>query len=225
VKNRVFQSRFSTTHLTICLKILLPLYSIKLVYFNHIPMNWIYTPWPWYIAGPLIGLTVPALYLVGNKSFGISSTLRHICAACIPNKILFFQYDWKKESWNLVFVLGITLGGFIASTWLRSSTTPLDINPLLIEKLSNAYQINSFSNLLPSEIFGIQHIGELRTWLFSLIGGLFVGFGTRYAGGCTSGHSITGLATLQMTSLIATICFMIGGIFSSWVIVPFLLSL
>ncbi len=188
-------------------------------------MEWIYSPWPWYIAGPLIGLTVPALYLAGNKSFGISSTLRHLCAACIPNKVPFFQYDWKKERWNLVFVLGITLGAFIAATWLRSSSAELELHPLLKTELSTAYGIHSFSNLLPTEVFGIQHLSELRTWLFSLIGGLFVGFGTRYAGGCTSGHSITGLATLQLTSLIATICFMIGGVLSSWFIVPFLLSL
>jgi uncharacterized protein len=188
-------------------------------------MNWILAPWPWYIAGPLVGLTVPALYLAGNKSFGISSTLRHICAACIPNKIPFFQYDWKKEVWNLVFVTGITLGAFIAATWLRSPDSLLNLNPTLQYTLLKEHQINSFNSLLPTEIFGIEHLFELRTWLFSLVGGLFVGFGTRYAGGCTSGHSITGLATLQLASLIATICFMIGGIVSSWFIVPYLLSI
>jgi uncharacterized protein len=188
-------------------------------------MEWIHSPWPWYIAGPLIGLTVPALYLVGNKSFGISSTLRHICAACIPNKIPFFQYDWKKESWNLLFVLGITLGAFIAATWLRSSTADIVLHPVLKTNLSHQYGITSFSELLPTEIFGMDHVFELRTWIFSLVGGILVGFGTRYAGGCTSGHSITGLATLQWPSLVATICFMIGGILSSWFIVPFLLSL
>ena len=188
-------------------------------------MDWILMPWPWYIAGPLIGLTVPALYLVGNKSFGISSTLRHICAACIPTKIPFFQYDWKKETWNLVFVLGIALGAFIAATWLCSSDALLDLNSSLKVDLHNSQQINTFNKLMPTEIFGTEHIFELRTWLFSLVGGLLVGFGTRYAGGCTSGHSITGLATLQFASLIATICFMIGGIVSSWFIVPYLLSL
>jgi uncharacterized protein len=188
-------------------------------------MEWIYSSWPWYIAGPLIGLTVPALYLAGNKSFGISSTLRHICAACIPTKVHFFQYDWKKENWNLVFVLGITLGAFIAVMCLRSSAAELELHPVLKTDLSNRYDITSFSHLLPTEIFGIEHLFELRTWLFSLIGGLLVGFGTRYAGGCTSGHSITGLATLQWASLVATICFMIGGILSSWFLVPFLLSL
>ncbi|MFX9050355.1 YeeE/YedE family protein, partial [Acinetobacter baumannii] len=77
-------------------------------------------PWPWYIAGPLIGLTVPTLLILGNKSFGISASLRHICAACLPGKIPFFQYNWKKEAWNLFFVLGILLGGIVAILFLAN---------------------------------------------------------------------------------------------------------
>ncbi|MBC7485450.1 MAG: YeeE/YedE family protein [Cytophagaceae bacterium] len=188
-------------------------------------MEWIYAPWPWYIAGPLIGLTVPALYLAGNKSFGISSTLRHLCAACIPSKVPFFQYDWKKESWNLLFAAGIVIGAFIAATWFRLPDVEIQLNPELKQNLSANYEITNFTALLPVEVFGIQHLGELRTWIFSLFGGFLVGFGTRYAGGCTSGHAITGLSTLQWPSLVATITFMIAGIFASWLIVPFLLSL
>lgn len=187
-------------------------------------MEWIFAPWPWYIAGPLIGLTVPALYLAGNKSFGISSTLRHLCAACIPNKVPFFQYDWKKETWNLLFATGIVIGALIASTWLRSGAE-LDLHPDLKQQLSTRYGISTFNELMPVEIFSISRLGELRTWIFSLLGGLFVGFGTRYAGGCTSGHAITGLSTLQWPSLVATITFMIAGVIASWYIVPFFLSL
>lgn len=188
-------------------------------------MEWIYAPWPWYIAGPLIGLTVPALYLAGNKSFGISSTLRHICAACIPTQVPFFQYDWKKESWNLVFVTGIVIGSFLAAVWLRLPDLEIQLNPDLKNDLTTRYGITSFNELMPTEIFGYQHLQELRTWIFSLFGGFLVGFGTRYAGGCTSGHAITGLATLQWPSLVATVTFMISGIIASWFIVPFLLSL
>ncbi len=83
-------------------------------------MEWIIQPWPWYVAGPMIGLTVPTLLIVGNKSFGISSSLRHICAACIPAGIPFFTYNWKKEMWNLLFVVGILIGGFIAATFLAN---------------------------------------------------------------------------------------------------------
>src|SRR6185503_6519697 len=114
-------------------------------------MNILSEPWPWYIAGPLIGLTVPALLLMGNKSFGISSSLRHICAACIPANINFFNYDWKKEAWNLFFVLGILLGGVIAVGLLKNPE-PVQIHARLATDLAG-YGITDHSNLLPSEIF------------------------------------------------------------------------
>jgi uncharacterized protein len=90
---------------------------------------------PWYIAGPLIGLMVPTLLILGNKAFGVSSSLRHICAACLPAKIPFFSYDWKKETWNLFFVAGILIGGFIAGT-LLFNPQPVQINPKLLAELS-----------------------------------------------------------------------------------------
>ena len=108
-------------------------------------------PWPWYVAGPLIGLVVPALLLSGNKAFGISSSLRHICAACLPAKIPFFQYDWKKESWNLWFVAGITLGGFIASTFL-SLHQPIALSGQTIEALQKQ-GLQDFRGLMPKDIF------------------------------------------------------------------------
>jgi hypothetical protein len=107
-------------------------------------------PWPWYVAGPLIGLTVPVLLIIGNKSFGISSSLRHICAACIPANISFFKYDWKKESWNLFFVLGIFLGGMIAAYFL-ANPNPVEITPQLSEQLAS-YGITDHSGLLPKEL-------------------------------------------------------------------------
>jgi uncharacterized membrane protein YedE/YeeE len=93
------------------------------------------SPWPWYVAGTLIGLIVPALLILGNKHFGISSNLRHICAACIPSNIPFFKYDWKKESWNLFFIGGIFIGGFIAAQFLGSDA-PILIHPDLANPLS-----------------------------------------------------------------------------------------
>ncbi|HYH55473.1 MAG TPA: YeeE/YedE thiosulfate transporter family protein [Anseongella sp.] len=155
--------------------------------------------WPWYIAGPLIGLTVPALLLLGNKLFGISSSLKHICAACFPAGIPFFKYDWKKEAWNLFFVAGIVAGAYLA-------TMP------------------EGGNFLPPEI-SWQNMAHLQGWIFTLGGGFMVGFGTRYAGGCTSGHSITGLSSLQWPSLVATLCFMAGGFAMTHLILPYLLRL
>ncbi|AIL44724.1 YeeE/YedE family protein [Elizabethkingia anophelis] len=180
-------------------------------------------PWPWYIAGPLIGLTVPALLILGNKSFGISSSLRHICASCIPANISFFKYDWKKEAWNLFFVFGIFLGGVIAVT-LLNNPDPVKVNPKLAEELSG-YGISDYSNLVPAEIFNWNALLSIRGFIMMIVGGFLVGFGTRYAGGCTSGHAIMGLSNLQWPSLVATICFMVGGFIMANLILPFILSL
>lgn len=180
-------------------------------------------PWPWYIAGPLIGLTVPALLIMGNKSFGISSSLRHVCAACMPAGIPFFQYNWKKEAWNLFFVFGIFIGGFIAGHYLVNPDN-IEISPALAAELAG-YGITDFSNLVPVDIANWDTLFTLKGFILMVAGGLMVGFGTRYAGGCTSGHAIMGLSNLQVPSLIATICFMIGGFVMANFILPHILSL
>jgi len=180
-------------------------------------------PWPWYIAGPLIGLTVPALLILGNKSFGISSSLRHICAACIPANISFFKYEWKKESWNLFFVLGIFFGGIIAAQFLMNSGE-ITVSPKLKAELAT-YGITDYSNLVPIQLMNFESLLTLKGFILMVVGGFLVGFGTRYAGGCTSGHAIMGLSNLQWPSLVATICFMIGGFFMANVILPIILSL
>jgi hypothetical protein len=180
-------------------------------------------PWPWYVAGPLIGLTVPTLLILGNKSFGISSSLRHICSACIPANIPFFKYDWKKEVWNLFFVFGIFLGGAIAVSLLANPNSMI-VSPKLVSELST-YGITHFNSLVPPDIMNWTSLFTLRGFIMIVVGGFFVGFGTRYAGGCTSGHAIMGLSNLQIPSLIATICFMAGGFIMANLILPLILSL
>lgn len=186
-------------------------------------LEFIKQPWPWYVAGPLIGLMVPALLLLGNKTFGISSSLRHICAACLPANISFFKYDWKKETWNLVFVFGILLGGYIAFILLRNEA-PVQVNANLVTEL-DSYGIRNYNNLVPAELFNWQNLFTLKGLIMMAGGGLLVGFGTRYAGGCTSGHSIMGLSNLQWPSLVATICFMVGGFIMANLILPYILKL
>lgn len=186
-------------------------------------LDFLTKPWPWYIAGPLIGLTVPALLIMGNKSFGISSSLRHACAACMPAGIPFFQYNWKKEAWNLFFVFGIFIGGIIASRYLVNPND-IVISPALERELAG-YGIANFSNLVPLDILNWDTLFTLKGFIMMVLGGFLVGFGTRYAGGCTSGHAIMGLSNLQVPSLIATICFMIGGIVMANFILPHILSL
>jgi uncharacterized membrane protein YedE/YeeE len=180
-------------------------------------------PWHWAIAGILIGLTVPTLLLIGNKKFGISSSLRHICAMCIPANIPFFKYQWRKEIWNLFFVLGVLLGGIIASQFLSN---PNDVVVADNTKASLAqFGITDFSKLMPTEIFSLANLFTLKGFFFFVIGGFLVGFGTRYAGGCTSGHAIMGISNLQMPSVIATCCFMVGGFFSANIILPLVFNL
>jgi uncharacterized membrane protein YedE/YeeE len=185
-------------------------------------MELIRKPWPWYVAGPLIGLTVPALLLLGNKSFGISSTLRHICAAAIPANISFFKYNWKRESWNLFFVAGIAVGGFIG-TFLLVNPDAIVIASSTKNDLA-ALGISDFSGLMPSDLFSVANILSLKGLVFMIFGGFLVGFGTRYAGGCTSGHAIMGLSNLQWPSLVATISFMIGGLICTNYLLPVLLK-
>ena len=186
-------------------------------------LEWLRQPWPWYIAGPVIGLMVPTLLLIGNKNLGISSSLRHICAACLPTKIPFFQYNWKKEIWNLFFVTGVLMGGYIAAT-LLASPDPVQVNAKLLTELQQ-YGITNHTHLVPVEVFNWSSLLTLKGFLLMIIGGFLVGFGTRYAGGCTSGHSIMGLSNLQLSSLIATICFMAGGFIMANLLMPIILTL
>lgn len=180
-------------------------------------------PWPWYVAGIIIGLIVPALLLLGNKHFGISANLRHICAACFPANIKFFKYDWKKEMWNLFFVVGILIGAFVAATFLTNPDV-VKVNPALLAELKG-YGISDTSEMLPAELFSWQSLLSVRGFIMLVVGGFLVGFGTRYAGGCTSGHSIMGMSNLQLPSLIATVSFMAGGFIMANLILPFILQL
>ena len=181
------------------------------------------SPWAWYIAGPLIGLMVPALLILGNKTLGISSSLRHVCAACIPAKIPFFHYDWKKEAWNLVFVAGIIVGSILIMLFFNNPN-PVDINPTLVAELKG-YGITEQHSLLPEQLFNWGQLFTFKGMFLMVFGGFLVGFGTRYAGGCTSGHAIMGLSNLQLPSLIATISFMVGGFIMANLILPFILKL
>ncbi len=158
-------------------------------------IEWLLQPWPWYVSGPLIGLTVPILLLLTGKNLGISSSLRHIGAACNPRTRLPYlskDYRWREHIWSIIFVIGIVIGGFIGNYLL--SADPV--------------------NFLPSGFVSI-------TGVFLLFGGgILIGFGTRYADGCTSGHTIMGISALNWPSLVATIFFFVGGLISTWLILP-----
>ena len=186
-------------------------------------LEWLSQPWPWYVAGPLLGLIVPLLLLIGGKSFGVSANLRHLCAAVLPTRVDFLRYDWKRQGlWNLTFALGILLGGFIAATLLASPDPYVQISEATRADLA-ALGITDFRGLVPSELFSWKGLMTLPGLVMVVLGGFLVGFGARYAGGCTSGHAITGLAALQFPSLVATIGFFIGGLIATYLILPLIL--
>ena len=187
-------------------------------------MEQITQPWPWYIAGPLIGLTVPIMLLLLNKSFGVSSTLRDVCAMCLSKtNIKFFQYDWKTQWWNLLFVLGIILGSTIVMQFIPNPEV-VDLSVNTINRL-NQMGITDVSGLVPKEIFNWTALDSPATLILICLGGFLIGFGTRYAGGCTSGHAIMGLSMFKPASLIAVFGFFIGGLIMTWLILPQILKL
>ncbi len=182
-------------------------------------MDWIFEPWPWYVAGPLIALIMFLLIFVG-KQFGMSSNLRTFCTMCgADKKADFFSFDWKAQRWNLVVVAGAIIGGFIGAHYL-SNDVAVAINPATISTLQELGFNSAGNAYLPDELFSLDALLSIKSVAILLIGGLLIGFGARYAGGCTSGHAISGLSNLQLPSLIAVIGFFIGGLFMIHVLFP-----
>lgn len=184
-------------------------------------MEIVLQPWPWYVTGPCIAL-VMFLLLYFGKTFGMSSNLRTLCAIGGAGKnVPFFKFDWQSQKWNLVVVAGAVFGGYMGYFWL-SDSSPIALSEATISDLSQLGFANVGNSLLPEELFSWEAVFSIKGILILLIGGFLVGFGTRYAGGCTSGHAITGLSSLQLPSLIAVIGFFIGGLIMIHLIYPIL---
>lgn len=181
-------------------------------------------PWPWYVAGPLVSLTMFSMLYFG-KSFGLSTTFSTVCTIGGAGKISnFFDIDWKKQVWNLVFVAGIIIGGFIASTWMQQPE-PITLAQDTVVKLQELGIQEPGESYLPGEIFSWQRLFTLPGFVLLVIGGFLGGFGARYAGGCTSGHVISGLSNLQFPSFIAVTGFFIGGLLATYIVFPLILQL
>lgn len=180
-------------------------------------------PWPWYVAGPLLGLFVPLLLLLGNRLLGLSANLRHICAAVIPSRPAFLRYDWRAAGgWNLAFAAGIVVGGFLAGS-VFANPEPVAVAASTRADLA-ALGIQDTTGLVPHEIFSWAALGTVPGIVLLVVGGLLVGFGTAWAGGCTSGHGLAGIADLQLPSLIALIAFFAGGVAGTWILLPLVLG-
>lgn len=187
-------------------------------------IDWLSQPWPWYVAGPLIAGVMFVLLFLG-RSFGVSSTLRSTCAALGAGKTSdFFRFDWRNQTWNLVFVAGAMIGGFVAAQWL-ANPEPVQLAGETVARLQSLGMEDPGAEYLPASIFRWEALLTLKGFIMLVGGGFLVGFGARYAGGCTSGHAISGLSNLQLPSLIAVIGFFIGGLIMTYFVLPWLLTL
>jgi uncharacterized membrane protein YedE/YeeE len=174
--------------------------------------------WPWYVSGPMIFL-IMAILIFSGKTFGFSANLSNICAMSgVGKAISYFNFDWKKQRWNIWFLVGSIAGGYISVHFLQS-THPLDLSPATVADLKQLH-IPFDGRMEPGSVFNWDYLLTARGLFIFLGGGFFIGFGTRYAGGCTSGHAISGLSSLQFPSLIAVIGFFIGGLVTTHFLFP-----
>ena len=182
-------------------------------------MDFILEPWAWYVGGPLIALTL-FLYFYFGQNFGASTNFETLCTMVGAGKVSdYFKKDWKERDFALLFVVGLIIGGYISSNFLIPNQT-IDLNPKTIQELTDLGFSNAGNQYFPDEIFSEDVIFSLKGFLILILSGFCIGFGTRYAGGCTSGHAITGLSSFQLPSLLAVIGFFIGGVIAVWFIIP-----
>ncbi|MFK8059393.1 MAG: YeeE/YedE family protein [Polaribacter sp.] len=182
-------------------------------------MDFILQPWPWFIGGPLIALSL-FLYFYLGQNFGASTNFETLCTMAGAGKVSdYFKKDWKHRDFALMFVIGLIIGGFISAAYLIPNQT-IDLNPKTVQELTDLGFSNVANQYFPDEIFSEEVVFSLKGFLILLVSGVLIGFGTRYAGGCTSGHAITGLSSFQLPSLLAVIGFFIGGIIATWFLIP-----
>lgn len=182
------------------------------------------SPWPWWVAGPLIGLVVPFMYWFGGRKWGISSALQHLCAAVLPAGIPLFTYDWRRRGgWQLAMAAGIVVGGYLGGRVLADPAGAVALSAAARTDLA-ALGLTDLGGVVPRELFGLDRLASLPGLVLVVGGGFLVGFGARWANGCTSGHAISGLANLQPSSLLAVLGFFAGGLVSAHLLLPLLLG-
>ncbi|HPG08506.1 MAG TPA: YeeE/YedE thiosulfate transporter family protein [Saprospiraceae bacterium] len=176
--------------------------------------DWISQPWPWYVGGPMIAIIMFILLWFGRE-FGISANFRVMCAADGAGEFAdFFKFDWSSQGWNLLVALGAMFGGYLASHYFIPNDGDMaHVSAATVASLQNLgmdYQVGHVP-LVP-EFYSWEALFSLQGILVIVVGGFLVGFGARYAGGCTSGHAISGISALQLPSMVAVVGFFMGGL-------------
>jgi hypothetical protein len=186
-------------------------------------IEFISQPWPWYVAGPILAL-IMFLLLYTGKNFGVSANLRTMCSIGGAGRWSdFFNFNWQAQSWNLVFVLGAIIGGYISHKYLLEQSA-VELAPAVVQDLKAMGFDKAGEEFYPSRIFSWDTLFSWQGVLVLIGGGFMIGFGARYAGGCTSGHAISGLSDLQWPSLLAVVGFFIGGLFMTYIVLPLIFS-
>lgn len=150
----------------------------------------------WAAAGAGIAAVTLTLLFVLNRRLGISTGFEDVCSLVLKAPYFRRERLLSARGWRLPFLAGLVLGGVISAV-LGGGWSP-------------SWELGMLDQRL-----GLGHAGKL-IWMF--VGGLFIGFGTRLAGGCTSGHGIFGLSNLEWPSLVSTISFMGGGVVTTHLI-------
>ena len=146
-------------------------------------------PLHWAIAGAAIGAITLVLMFGLNTRLGISTGFEDVCSLLLRAPYFRRPSLLASRNWRLPFTAGLVLGGFVSAV------------------LSGGWQPTWDLGLFDAHV-GFGPAGKMA-WMF--IGGLFIGFGTRLAGGCTSGHGIFGLSNFEWPSLVSTVSFMAAG--------------
>jgi len=158
-----------------------------------------------------------------GKEFGMSANLRVMCAADGADEMAdFFNFDWQSQGWNLLVALGAVFGGYLAANYFSGSEGNIaHISAATVNSLKNmGFDYQPGEVPLVPEFYDWSYLFTWRGLLIIVGGGFLVGFGARYAGGCTSGHAISGISALQIASVYAVIGFFAGGLIMTHLLFP-----
>lgn len=165
--------------------------------------------WPPHVVGAGIGVLSWLTFVLSDKPLGCSTAFARtsgMIERLFRGKKVTEKAYYKKFAptvdWEWMLVLGVIIGAFMSS------------------KLSGQFELR----WIPARWGAVAGEARIVRWLASFIGGVIMGFGARWAGGCTSGHGISGTLQLAVSSWVAAICFFAGGIATAMLIFKVLLG-